>query len=242
MNTTRQSRAWARWLTACWFWTLAVALPIGGGILADEIGQAVPRQAVRPVTDGLALSSEIPSSIDPRDVRLQRIAGPRSEERQRFLPRVNGRLQSLQGMTRSDGPNHLLDEDAFHDQMTEAVRHGVTRASRKAAKDFLLETTRLEDKIDAMRDRRRDRRQADAVGAPGASEDDPSRFDFDVRFHSAMPQVVMRYDMSRGDMKFVVDPQGSVKVRYRSETLGRAEIQADFDGDDSYRLVCRFGF
>ncbi len=242
MKTTRQSRAWARWLTACWVWTLVVALPLGGEVLADEVGQALPRQAVRPLADGLVLSSEIPTSIDPRDTRLQRMAGPRDEERRRFLPRVNGRLQSLQGMTRSDGPNHLLDEHAFHDQMTDAVRHGVTRASRKAAKDFLLEATRLEQKIDAMKDRRRSRRQSDGVGGAEATQGDPSRFDFDVRIHSAMPEVVMRYDMERGDMKFVLDPTGSVKVRYRSEMLGRAEIQADFDGDDSYRLVCRFGF
>ncbi len=242
MKTTRQSRAWIRWLTACWVWTLAVALPFGGGILADEIGQVAPRQAVRPLPDGLALSSKIPSSIDPRDARLQRIAGPRGAERQRFLPRVTGRLHSLQGMTRSDGPNHLLDEHAFHDQMTDAVRHGVTRASRKAARDFFLETTQLEEKIDAMKDRRRGRRRTDGLGLAAAMQDDPSRFDFDVRIYRALPQVVMRYDMERGDMKFVVDPRGNVKVRYRSETLGRAEIQADFDGDDRYRLVCRFGF
>jgi hypothetical protein len=178
---------------------------------------------------GTALAAEAPkaeteSNADkPRGLNLRL-------DRERLVPRVSIEMESLASFHRAVGPGMGLRDHVLFDEMSDAVRRGAERATRKALRNYLLDAVNLDRGIDHVRQEIR--------GVPSAKRN----VDWHVGFHHMLPEVGMRYRLNHGSVRFMVGAGGDAGVKFSDDRFERAEFSATFDGDDTFYMRARLGF
>jgi hypothetical protein len=181
------------------------------------------------IITGTALAAESPkaeieSQADkPRGLNLRL-------DRDRLVPRVSIEMESLASFHRAAGPGMGLRDHVLFNEMSDAVRRGAKRATRKAVRNYLLEAVNLDRGIDHVRQEIR--------GVPSAER----AIDWHVGFHHMLPEVGMRYRLNHGSVRFMVGAAGDAGFRFRDDRFERAEFSAVFDGDDTFYVRARLGF
>jgi hypothetical protein len=230
---------------------LALALAVGGPARAED-----PSGRVSSLGSSPSRSLEIAEmkQVDPASANalatVPDLRPSRTFYRGELLPRLTTRLERHRDRAMPFvAPGEEWREQLAWEQMSDEVQRDVERATRKAVRDHLLENTRLSDVVDSLERRAfRGRRQGDsqtmASGAgPSAQDLKERRVDWDLGFHSGVPEVEMRYRLDQGDVRVNVGLAGSADVRYRHAAMGRTEVSAGYDADDEiYSLVAIFGF
>lgn len=151
-------------------------------------------------------------------------------DRERLVPRVSIEMESLASFHRAAGPGIGLRDHVLFDEMSDAVRRGAKRATRKAVREYLLEAVHLDRGIDRVRDGIR--------GTPSAERD----IDWHVGFCHMLPEVGMRYRFDHGSVRFIVGAAGDAGLKFKDDRFERAEFSAVFDGDDTFYVRARLGF
>jgi hypothetical protein len=206
----------------------------------DRDGLSAP--VVEPAARGLAAGTDQPLGPEAPELDLSR-----TFYRGELLPRLTYRLERHRDRVRPlVAPGEEWLEHLVWEQTSADVRRDVERATRKAVRDHLLENTRLSNVIASIERRARGDRAGAAqgvdAGAP-ARGGRGDRLEFDLGFHSAIPEVEVQYRLERSDVRLDLSLSGSVGVRYRHVALGSTEVHAGYDNDDdSYRLLASFGF
>jgi hypothetical protein len=196
------------------------------------------------------------AEIEPRDrfSFRQRLAmggtpHPRPERRREFkrsnhrlrneLHRVEVPMESLSAFHNAVVPGESLSDHIMFEQLSDEVSRGFLRATKRALKDYMLESVELDRVIDRIRRRRDDRRQ---TRAGARSQHGRRRLDFDVGIHSFVPEVEMTYRVSGGDVSLEVNAEGEIGMRYRAGGRKFADVGIGFGGDGSFGFSFRCGF
>jgi hypothetical protein len=167
---------------------------------------------------------------------VPRRSGPPSHfDQDRLMSRVALPLESISAFQGAS----LLDDRADHvmsRELSREVRRGLESTTRRALKDYLLQTTSVDQRLELWADRKRGGGGA-VAGAPRSR-----RVDFDAGFDGFAPEVEMRYAVPYGSFRMSVDAGGEVSLRYRVHEDSRAELGAGVDGDGAYNLGLRISF
>lgn len=178
---------------------------------------------------GTALAADVPKAETdaeddkPRGLKLRL-------DRDRLAPRVSIEMESLASFHRAAGPGLGLRDHVLFEEMSDSVRRGAKRVTRKAVRNYLLEAVNLDRGIDRVREGIR--------GAPSAERD----IDWHVGIHSMLPEVGMRYKLNHGSVRFTVGAAGDAGFKFKDDRFERAEFSAVFDGDDTFFVRARLGF
>jgi hypothetical protein len=178
---------------------------------------------------GTALAADVPKAETeakddrPRGLKLRL-------DRDRLVPRVSIEMESLASFHRAAVPGQGLRDHVLFEEMSDAVRRGAKRATRKAVRNYLLEAVNLDRGIDRVREGIR--------GKPSAKRD----IDWHVGIHSMLPEIGMRYRLNHGSVRFVVGAEGDAGIKFKDNRFERAEFSAVFDGDDTFYVRARLGF
>jgi len=202
--------------------------------MADTLNSAV-RRLLRPVwilltvltiagTASAADGQAIDTKQDDRRGAGLRIYG------ERLAPRVSIEMESFTALDHSAGPGNELRDHVMFEQMSESVRYGAERVTRRAVKKYLLESIKLDQSIDNVRNEIRGPRT------------EPRKMRFDFGFHSALPQVGVTTKLGQGSLRFRFGAEGDVAVRFRNYRFERAEVSASYDGDDTVFFRAHLGF
>jgi len=178
---------------------------------------------------GTALAAEAPKA-DTKAKEGERRGLNLRLDRERLAPRVSIEMESLASFHRAAGPGMGLRDHVLFDEMSDAVRRGAKRATRKAVRDYLLEAVHLDRGIDNVR--------REIRGVPSAERN----IDWHVGFHHMLPEVGMRYRLSHGSVRFMVGAAGDAGFKFKDDRFERAEFSAVFDGDDTFYVRARLGF
>lgn len=178
---------------------------------------------------GTAQAADVPKAETDAEADKPRGLNLRLD-RDRLVPRVSIEMESLASFRRAAEPGQGLSDHVLFDEMSDAVRRGAERVTRKAVRNYLLEAVNLDRGIDHVREEIR--------GAPSAERN----IDWHVGFHHTLPQVGMRYRLDHGSVRFVVGAAGDAGVKFKDNRLERAEFSAIFDGDDTFYVRARLGF
>jgi len=155
------------------------------------------------------------------------------------LHRVELPMESLSAFHNAAVPGESVTDHIMFEQLSDEVSRGFMRATKRALKDYMLESVELDRVIDRIRRRRDDRRQA-RTGA--GSQLGRRRLDFDVGIHSFVPEVEMTYRVSGGDVMLEVNAEGEIGMRFRAGGRKFADVGIGFGGDGSFGFSFRCGF
>ena len=212
---------------------LACATLVGVLHAADE---AAPTKVAPTGTERRSLDVSFSSLQFPNTAHRARRSGAQAIEQtsrvhraaQRFesrlIPRVAVELQSLSVLRGVDMPGLEPQDQVLYSEMSETVLHGAERVTRKAIKNVLIDAIDLERKLDNVKMQ---------IAGPRT---DRSGVRFDLGFHSAVPELSMRYQVGQGQVKLEVDAQGGLGLQYRRRGMERTEIHIGYDGGDYYQL------
>ncbi len=184
-------------------WIVALALTVSGGVLADAGPTA--------------------ESVD-----VERRTGIRLD-RERLLPRVSIELESFATFGLQAAPGSRLSDHVLFDELSESVRRGAERTTRRVVRDYLFRASNLDRGIDQAR-----------AGIFGSSEPRNLRFTFGV--HSMNPEVGLERRVGQQVLRFVIEPTGDVSLRLRGARFERSEVAVRYDGDDTFTLRARLAF
>lgn len=192
----RRSRAITRWTRfGCWAVTvLIVSAPLYGG---DDEKRRTEDDSRR----GIAIRLD--------DARLS--------------PRVSLAMESLTTFESVAGPGTSLEHHVLYDEMTDSIRRGAERVTRKALKNYLLNSLRIDQGIDNVRQGVR--------GAPSTSTSTSSRWRYQFGVHSLSPEVAVRYRMKQNSVRFKLNAEGEMGVRVNTSRFEGASVNAWYDGD-----------
>jgi hypothetical protein len=231
-KTDRGGVARSHLLSICGMCACLAVVPLhAGGAEADLSTPPQTSQSVTAAARGSVSAGEEAPALETRPTfykgeLLPRLSYRLDRHRDRVQPRIAPGEEWLE---------HLVWEQASAD-----VQRDVERATRKALRDHLLENTKLSHVVASIERRARGGRDggATAAAAPGTGPARERRIDWDLGFHSAIPEVEMRYRLPRGDVRLDVGLDGDVGLRYRHAAMGSTEVSADYDSDDeTYRLL-----
>ena len=149
----------------------------------------------------------------------------------KLVPRVSVELESLSAYRRVAQPGHQLQDHVLFDQLAASVRRDVERMTRKAVKNYFLETINLDRGIARVKIRVR--------GEPGEQR---SSMRFRLGFHSRLPVVGMSYNTGPGQMSLKVGADGAVGLHYRDRRMKQADFSAGFDGEDRFEIRALLAF
>ena len=149
---------------------------------------------------------------------------------ERLAPRVAIEMESLTTFKHAAGPGNQLRDHVMFEEMSESVRRGAERVTRRAVKNYLLDTINLDQSIDNVRN---------GIRGPRT---EPRKLRFDFGFHSAVPEVGVTTKLGQGSLRFQAGMEGDFAVRFRNNRFERAQVSAYFDGDDSYVIRAHLGF
>jgi len=177
---------------------------------------------------------------------------PRPERRREFkrsshrlrkeLHRVEVPMESLSAFHNAVVPGESLTDHIMFEQLSDEVSRGFMRATKRALKDYVLESVELDRVIDRIRRKRDDRRSAKAGAVDGGSPLGRRRLDFDFGIHSFVPEVEMTYRVSGGDVTLELNAEGEIGMRYHVAGRKFADVGIGFDGDGSFGFSFRCGF
>jgi hypothetical protein len=153
-------------------------------------------------------------------------------EREKLMARVSIEMESISTFERAAEPGQRLHDHVLFDEMTERVRSRTKRMAKRAVKDYLIESLRLDRSIERVR------QDVGGGGARSVSRD----LDIDVGIHSFLPELDVKYRYGHGQLRFSLGVEGDVGIRFRSDRIRGASFSAGFDGDDTYRFGAYFGF
>ena len=176
---------------------------------------------------GTAVAADAPAT-DAKETK-RRSAGLRIYG-ERLAPRVSIEMESFAAFNHVAGPGNQLHDHVLFEEMSASVRHRAERVSRRAVKNYLLETINLDKSIDNVRD---------GIRGPRTH---PRKMRFDFGFHSALPQVGLKTKLGQGSLRLRVGAEGDVALRFRNSRFERAEVSAAFDGDDTVVIRAHLGF
>jgi hypothetical protein len=159
-----------------------------------------------------------------------------------LLPRLN---RSLDEMAPYRGVPHAqsqLDDFVLFDELTNAVGRRAEKATRRAVKEYLLETTPLGRGLIRLKSGgRRDIAGGIPAARPTSSRRDALSFGLTVSHN--LPEVQARYDIMRGTLRVGVRADGSVGFSLDHEKLARTRLWFGYDAEDgAYDLQCRVRF
>jgi hypothetical protein len=118
------------------------------------------------------------------------------------------------------------------EEMSATIRRRAKGVARRAIRDQLLRSIRLDRGIASVRN---------SVRGGAKSEDRDLDFHFGV--HSMLPEVGMRYKLRSGSaMGLTIGAAGEVDFRFRVDRAGRADFSAGFDGEDTFHVGANIGF
>ena len=146
------------------------------------------------------------------------------------MPRIHFQLESITAIHSAGMPGARPEDHMLYDELSDSVRHGAERASRKAIKRYLIEASTIERRLDNIK------------AEIGGTRLESKKIGFDVGFHHALPRVSMKYGVGHGWVKFRMGATGAVGIQYKNLRMGHTEIFAGYDGDDNYELRYRLGF
>jgi hypothetical protein len=151
-------------------------------------------------------------------------------DRERMVTRVSIELESFATFDHAAGPGSGLHDHVMFEEMSAKVRRGAERVTRRAVKNYLLETIKLDKGIDSVRK---------GVRGPRTGS---RKMRFNFGFHSALPQVGVTKKVGQGSLRFQVGAEGNFGVRFRNKRFERADVSAAFDGDDTVTIRAHLGF
>lgn len=227
MFETRQTsrrRTRARHGPMAWVLIAVATMWLGG---TSQAGERNPR-GLRPAEDTpdfatlLRRMPQSPAAQPQREGALQHF-------QRKLLPRVGFQMESISAFSTTGMPGADIQDHVLYDQMTDAVRAGAKRATRKALKHVL--TGALENKINRLR-------SPVGIGDSGSRADDPRRIRWDVSISSS-PDVSMRYRLGQGQMRLRVGVDGGASVSYKVQGNARTEISVGTNGDGAFALSYR---
>jgi hypothetical protein len=219
MRTSRNRRARS---SAAVLGCLLVLGPMSGGIAAAERGADGGRRTA----GGLADGSEVRRAIALR-------AAPRFGAD--LTRRVDVQLESLSAIHILAVTGHDAFDHVLADELTADVRRGAERATRRAVREYFLETFSIEQRIDLLSGR---------VGSAAASDSGAgrNRFGVGLGIHSLEPQLDLEYRLDDARLGVTLGAAGDVGLTYRSGVARQAGLGVSFDGRDAYAFSFRLGF
>jgi len=191
-------------------WRIAGTL---GGIalfaLGSALAQAPPREERR-------------DDDRPWGVRLRL-------KREHLEPRVSLALESISSFQRAAEPARQLSDHVMFDEMTEIVRRGAERVTRRAVRDYMLRTIGLSRGIERVR-----------ASHAGAAGDSRLRFRFGV--HSMDPEVGVTYQRGHRALGFRLGTDGELGLHFRDHRFARTSLSVGIDPGDRVTLAARVDF
>ncbi len=152
----------------------------------------------------------------------------------RELSKIEVQLESISAFEGQTAAGGRASDHVLFPELSDDVRHGVRRATRRAVRDYFLDAVEVDRMVDALRG-----------GAQGGGATGPGgpgrRTSFDVRIHSLEPEVEMGYRLGGGQLKLSVGAEGELGVRFGARGAERANVGLSFDGNDTLRLTLRLG-
>jgi len=140
-------------------------------------------------------------------------------------------MESLSSFGRAETGLSLNDHVMF-EEMSATIRRRAKGVARRAIRDQLLRSIRLDRGIASVRNSVRG-------GAQSGSRD----LDFHFGVHSMLPEVGMRYKLRSGSaMGLTIGAEGEVDFRFSVDRAGRADFSAGFDGEDTFHVGANIGF
>jgi hypothetical protein len=148
----------------------------------------------------------------------------------RVLRRVSLELESLSAFRQSGQPGLSMLDDVLADELTDAVRSDLKRATRRAVKDYLLQASMADRWFETIRGRLARTRSSGGVTRS-------SGLDLDVGFHRLLPELRLGLQTGGGSLRFRLGAEGAVGVNFRSGQRQRNEIRAEYDLEDGFSLL-----
>jgi len=150
----------------------------------------------------------------------------------RFSSRVHFKMETMSAITQTAEPGQDPQDHFLYADMTRAVERDIRRETRRAARDFLLELTAVDQMVDDFLSR-----GIGSIGKIGGVGEvsGPKSMDFSFGVSHLRPEIEMEYDFGgRKSFKVGVDSRGRVGMRYRDPRLGGNQVGFGFDGSDTF--------
>ena len=222
-------------VTAC---VLAVA-PVLGQVspirldtaAAEERYRTFPERldaaAIGPTANSLTVGS---SNKQPR-LWPVRIHGGPGFLRGHLLPRMSRQIGDVSSIHALETQPGTFEVSSMHAWVSDAVEHRAVRATRKAAKAYLLEATAIGTWLDSSR----------IGGGIEPATERTTDFRFDVSH--GVPKIGLRHRAATGTTRFQVSLDGSVRLEFRPSRSTTARFYAGYEAAFSgYRLSYRLDF
>ena len=159
-----------------------------------------------------------------------------------LLPRLNRQLDEMAPYRGVPQAQPQLDDFVLFDELTEAVGRRAEKATRRAVKEYLLESTPLGRGVLRLKSGGR-RDMAGGIPAAPKTRSGRDALSFGLSVSHNLPEVQARYDILRGTLRVGVRADGSVGVSLEHEKLARTRLWVGYDAEDhGYDLQYRIRF
>jgi hypothetical protein len=149
-----------------------------------------------------------------------------------LLPRMSRQIGDVNTIHALETQRGWFENSSIHNWVSDEVGHRALRATRKAAKDYLYEATRIGSWLES---------RAVSVGGHGSGAVRSTKFKFDVSH--GIPKVGLRHRAAIGATRFQVGVDGSVRLEFRPARSNAARFYAGYEAAlAGYRLSYRVAF
>ena len=149
-----------------------------------------------------------------------------------LLPRMSRQIGDINTIHALETQRGSFENSGMHNWVSDEVGYRALRATRKAAKDYLYEATRIGSWLES---------RAVSVGGHGSGAVRSTKFRFDVSH--GIPKVGLRHRAAIGATRFQVGVDGSVRLEFRPARSNAARFYAGYEAAlAGYRLSYRVAF
>lgn len=234
----------ARHAIGAWSCALALAVcalaatPAGGQTSAPRFDPDAMEQRLRGLNEQLATGGfERPAGIGAAErsggspeVDPGRLILRPGFLRGHLLPRMTRQLGDITSIHALETQRSRFEDSGMHDWVSGEVAYRARRATRKAAKAYLIEETRIGSWVESLH-----------VSRGGTAAARATDYGLDVSH--GIPKVGMRHRAAVGTTRFEVGVDGSVRFEFRPARSTTARFYAGYEAELSgYRLSYRVDF
>ena len=134
-----------------------------------------------------------------------------------LLPRMSRQIGDVNTIHSLETQRGWFENSGMHNWVSDEVEYRALRATRKAAKDYLYEATRIGSWLES---------RAVSVGGHGSNAVRSTKFRFDVSH--GIPKVGLRHRAAVGATRFDVALDGSVRLEFRPAQLATARFYVGY--------------
>ncbi len=201
----------------------------GAGALARRLLPIALGAALVACSMATAASPVTPEGPSPagRPVGLGTIDDPGilgTEFQLRLVRRTSLQLESIAAAGAIRMPGRTFDEDALYEELTDVVRRGAERATRRAVKEYLIGVTGIEGRLGRARENR------EAMVAR------PERFDYQLNLLRTRPSVGLSYATGAGKFGLKLGSSKTLQLGWQARSSDQVSVTLRYNANGEWAI------